>query len=83
MFFSESRPKLLIDSIQDDAGLFPIKQGGKANFCKLYSSVFEIKGSSAWVRNEVLKSVLSDLYSTLSKTLITGWRPTANFQAEK
>lgn len=47
MFFSESRPKLLIDSIQDDAGLFPIKQGGKANFCKLYSSVFEIKGSSA------------------------------------
>lgn len=47
MFFSESRPKLLIDSIQDDAGLFAIKQGGKANFCKLYSSVLEIKGSSA------------------------------------
>lgn len=45
--FSELWPKLLIDSIQDDADLFPIKQGGKTNFYGLHSSVFEIKGSSA------------------------------------
>lgn len=45
--FFELKPKLLIDTIKDDAGLFPIKPNGKAHSYRFYSSVLEINGSSA------------------------------------